>query len=46
MKVYTGQYNFITQEQFQKLDSQGLLMAKNIVDGYSYRGTCNKYGFA
>lgn len=35
-----GQYHFITQERYDSLNSQGRLMAKNIVDGYSYRCTC------
>ena len=32
-----GQYQFITQDFFNKLDLQNKLIAKNLVDGYSYR---------
>lgn len=31
------QYQFISKELFDKLDSQNKLIAKNLVDGYSYR---------
>lgn len=38
------QYHFIDQDFFDKLNSQGVVMAKNVVDGYSYRGTNIRYG--
>lgn len=31
------QYHFINQQLYDKLEEQGLLMAKSKVDGYSYR---------
>jgi guanylate kinase len=36
-----GQYRFISNEEYEYLDSKGLLIAKNIVDGYYYRGSFN-----
>lgn len=35
-EVDRGQYHFITQERYDRLDEKGLLVAKNTVDGYSY----------
>ena len=43
-EVDGAQYHFITQERYDRLDSKGLLIAKNVVDGYNYRSAINRYG--
>ena len=40
-----GQYSFITQHEYDRLFTQGKLMACSKVDGYSYRGSSNRYEF-
>lgn len=37
------QYRFISQEDYDVLDKSNRVMAKNLVDGYSYRSTSNRY---
>lgn len=38
------QYHFITQEEYDELDSKGKLIAKNKVDGECYRSTTYRCG--
>lgn len=40
-EVDAEQYYFISKERYDMLNAEGLLMARNIVDGYYYRCTYN-----
>lgn len=37
------QYRFISQQEYDKLNASGKLMAQSVVDGYSYRSSNNRY---